>query len=257
MTQDFKGKVAIVTGGTRGLGAAITRHLLRNGCTVATCGRNAPQEVLSVDGRSASFDACDIRDAAQAASFVNKVADRHGGIDILINNAGGSPPAAAATASPRFSEAIVALNLLAPLHMSQAAYPHLKARRGNIVNIASVAAIRPAPGTSIYGAAKAGLLGLTTNLAQEWGPDIRVNAVIVGLIETETTEQTYGSPQTQARVAASLPLKRLGRGEEIAEAVAFLASPAAGYISGSQLAVHGGGDSVMSLRIVAEDAAAS
>ncbi|HUD90359.1 SDR family oxidoreductase, partial [Sphingobium sp.] len=161
----------------------------------------------------------------------------------------------AATASPRFSERILQLNLLAPLHVAQAAYPHLKVVGGSIVNIASVSGARPSPDTAIYGAAKAGLLSLTTSLAQEWGPDVRVNAIIVGLIETEASEMTYGTEKAQQRIAASLPLGRMGRGSDIAEAVMFLGSSAAAYISGAKLEVHGGGERPLFLEIVKQEAA--
>ena len=249
----LSGKIALVTGGTRGIGAAIVRRLLSAGCTVATCGRTAPDTPIDSDGLTAEFDACDIRDPEAVAAWVAAIVARHGRIDIVVNNAGGSPQAEAATASPRFSERILQLNLLAPLHVAQAAYPHLKASRGAIVNIASISGVRPSPNTAIYGAAKAGLLSLTTSLAQEWGPDVRINAIVVGLIETVTAALTYGSANTQQQIAASLPLGRMGRGEDVAEAVAFLASPAAEYISGAQLAVHGGGERPAFLEIVARD----
>lgn len=253
MSIGLEGKVAIVTGGTRGIGAAIVRRLLAAGCEVVTCGRNEPETLPEAEGRRASFQACDIRKPEQAQALVEAAIAQHGRLDIVVNNAGGSPHADAATASPRFSEAILALNLLAPLHVSQAAYPHLRDSKGSIVNIASVAAVRPSPGTAVYGAAKAGLVSLTKSLAQEWGPDVRVNAIIVGLIETETAEATYGSDQAQARIANSLPLKRMGRGEDIADAVAYLASPMAAYVSGAELAVHGGGERPLFLEIVKEE----
>ena len=249
------GKVAIVTGGTRGIGAAIVRRLLAEGYAVATCGRTAPEDPIGIDGRAAEFEACDIRDPAAVADWVQALVARHGRIDLVVNNAGGSPQAEAATASPRFSERILQLNLLAPLHVAQAAYPHLKAVGGSIVNIASVSGTRPSPDTAIYGAAKAGLLSLTTSLAQEWGPEVRVNAIIVGLIETETAEMTYGTQAAQERIAASLPLGRMGRGSDIAEAVVFLGSPAAAYVSGAKLEVHGGGERPLFLEIVKEEAA--
>ena len=250
MIEGLNGKVAIVTGGTRGIGAAIVRRLLEAGCTVATCGRTAPTQDAGGD-----FTVCDVRDAAQVRHFVDSVVERHGRLDIVVNNAGGSPQAVAATASPRFSEAIVALNLLAPLHVCQAAYRYLKESRGSIVNIASISGSRPSPGTAIYGAAKAGLLSLTSSLAQEWGPEIRVNAILVGLVETDSAEMTYGSDDAQTRIAATLPLRRMGRGDDVADAVAFLASPMAAYVSGAELAVHGGGERPVFLHILAEDAA--
>lgn len=257
MGETGQGKVAIVTGGTRGIGAAIVRRLLAEGYAVSTCGRTPPEQPIAIDGRAAEFEACDIRDPAAVAVWIEALVARHGRIDLVVNNAGGSPQAEAATASPRFSERILQLNLLAPLHVSQAAYPHLKACGGSIVNIASVSGARPSPDTAIYGAAKAGLLSLTTSLAQEWGPQVRVNAIIVGLIETETSEMTYGSEEAQERIAASLPLGRMGRGSDIADAVTFLASPAAAYISGARLEVHGGGERPLFLEIVKAEAEAA
>lgn len=254
MDFELAGKVALVTGGTRGIGAAITRRLLEDGCEVVICGRNPPEAPVMAAGRVAEFRAADIREPEQASKLIADIIAAHGRLDIVVNNAGGSPQAAAATASPRFSERILQLNLLAPLHVSQAAYPHLKAAHGCIVNIASVSAVRPSPDTAIYGAAKAGLLSLTTSLAQEWGPFVRVNAIIVGLIGTEAAEQTYGSEAAQARIATSLPLQRMGTGEDIANAVAYLASPAAAYVSGAQLQVHGGGERPLFLEIVKESA---
>lgn len=254
MEKNGHGKVAIVTGGTRGIGAAIVRRLLVEGYAVATCGRTPPDRTIVTDGRAADFDLCDIRDPTAVTTWVDAVVARYGRIDLVVNNAGGSPQASAATASPRFSERIVQLNLMAPLHVAQAAYLHLKLTGGSIVNIASVSGIRPSPDTAIYGAAKAGLLSLTTSLAQEWGPEVRVNAIVVGLIETETAELTYGSAETQHRIAASLPLRRLGRGSDVAEAVVFLASDAAAYISGTRLEVHGGGERPLFLEIVKSEA---
>jgi NAD(P)-dependent dehydrogenase (short-subunit alcohol dehydrogenase family) len=248
----LSGKVAIVTGGTRGIGRAITEALVSAGCLVTICGRTAPNpdapdalpDASSDIVRIASFERCDVRDAAQARAFVDGVAARYGRIDILVNNAGGSPHADAATASPRFSEAIVALNLLAPLHLSQAAFRWMSMQEdgGSIVNIASVSGERPSPDTAVYGAAKAGLLSLTQSLAQEWGPLVRVNAIVVGLIETDSGDATYGSAGTQAAIAASLPLKRMGRAEDVASATLYLASSLASYVSGARLHVTGGGE---------------
>jgi NAD(P)-dependent dehydrogenase (short-subunit alcohol dehydrogenase family) len=201
-------------------------------------------------GREARFICCDVRDPDQVATAVKAAGEIHGRIDIVVNNAGGSPAAAAATASPRFSQAIINLNLLAPLYIAQAAYDWLAARGGAIVNVASVSGIRPSPGTAAYGAAKAGLLSLTRSLAQEWGPKIRVNAIIVGLAETETAELTYGAEESRAQIAASLPLARMATGDDVAGAVLFLCSSQAAYISGAHLNVDGGGERPLFLEIV-------
>jgi len=248
----FTGHTAIVTGGTRGIGRAITAGLLAAGCEVAICGRNAPDVLPEAGGRTAWFMACDVRDAAQVRGFVDAVAQRYGQVDVVVNNAGGTPFVEAATASPRFSEAIVALNLLAPLHVAQAANRHMQAQEegGTIINIASISGRRPAPGTTVYGAAKAGLLALTQGLAQEWGPKVRVNAIIVGLVKTENAEDIYGSAAVQEAIARSLPLKRMATGEDVARAVLLLASPLAAYISGAQLHVDGGGETPLFLELV-------
>lgn len=245
MEKQLEGRIALVTGGTRGIGLAIARRLQDAGATVVVCGRT-PATLPN----GMTFVTCDVRDPDAVRMMTNEIGNRHGRLDIVVNNAGGSPAAETATASPRFSERIIALNLLAPLHVSQAAYPLMKDKGGAIVNISSVSAVRPSPGTVAYAAAKAGLIALTQSLAHEWGPSIRLNALIVGYIETETTENTYGDAATQARIAANIAAGRLGRADEVAEAVLFLASPAASYITGATLEVHGGGERPSFLDIV-------
>lgn len=254
------GQVVIVTGGTKGIGRHIAQAFLDAGAEVAVCARSEPESLPESGARRASFHACDVRDATACRAFVDAVAEAHGGrLDVLVNNAGGSPPVDAATVSPRFSEAIIALNLTAPLHLSQAAYRWMAAQPqgGSITNIASVAGVRPAPGTVAYGAAKAGLLNLTASLAQEWGPKVRVNAIICGLMETEQTDLSYGSAEAQAELKAALPMKRMGTGPDIAAAALFLASPMAAFVSGANLEVHGGGEPPLFLDIIRRHANAA
>ena len=248
MDCELAGKVAIVTGGTRGIGRAIADALTAAGCVTYVCARSQPEGLP--DGLR--FRALDVRDADAAESFIADVAAEAGSVDILVNNAGGSPASDAATASPRFADAITKLNMLAPYYLARAAHPHMKlAGGGSIINIASVSGIRPSPSTAIYGASKAGLLSLTKSLAQEWGPDaIRVNAIIVGLVETENSEETYGDDAARARIARSLPLGRMAEGHDVARAVLYLASEASEYVSGAHLNVDGGGERPLFLDLI-------
>ncbi len=243
----YEGKVVLVTGGTKGIGRVIVQRFTDWGAQVMTCGRTEPDELPSGRGGGAGFLAADIRDPDQAAQLVDTAVDRYGRLDLVINNAGGAPPAEAATASPRFSESIVRLNLLAPLHVAQRANHHFQQRPdhtdpGVIVNIASVSAVRPSPGTAAYGAAKAGLLSLTQSLAVEWAPRTRVVAIVAGLIETEQAHLHYGDEAAVARVARTVPAGRLGTPEDLAQACRWLGSPLASYVSGSAVWLHGGGE---------------
>lgn len=239
MSEAETRRVALVTGGTKGIGAAIARRLADAGWSVVVTARNAPE---APDDRIA-FMPCDIRQADAAVALVEAAAARHGRLDLLVNNAGGAPEVASADASPRLHEAVIALNLTAPLHLSQAAYRVMRGGDGgSIVNIASLSGVRPSPGTAAYGAAKAGLLSLTRSLAMEWAPRVRVNALIVGLAETEAALKHYGGTEGVARVGAAVPMGRMARGGDIAEAVLWLASDAAAYVTGAEIALHGGGE---------------
>jgi NAD(P)-dependent dehydrogenase (short-subunit alcohol dehydrogenase family) len=159
-------------------------------------------------------------------------------------NAGGAPYALAADASPRFSDKIVALNLMSVVHVSKAVNAVMQGQDdgGAIVNITSVSGIRPSPGTAAYGAAKAGVEHFTVSVAVEWAPKVRVNCVTVGLIVTEGGDEHYGGPEGMARVAATIPLGRRGTPSDVGDVVLFLASPLASYITGSKVLMHGGGE---------------
>jgi NAD(P)-dependent dehydrogenase (short-subunit alcohol dehydrogenase family) len=238
------GKVVIVTGGGKGVGRGITSRFLEAGADVVICGRTEPAALPAVEARGPVFVAADVRNVDDVDRVVRTALERFGRLDILVNNAGGAPPADAATASPRFSEAIIQLNLIAPLNFAQRANAVMQTQPdgGAIINIASVSGMRPSPGTAAYGAAKAGLLNLTQTLAVEWAPRVRVNAVAAGMIRTEQAHLHYGDETGIAAVAATVPLGRLGAPRDVGDACLFLASPLASYVSGATLVVHGGGE---------------
>jgi NAD(P)-dependent dehydrogenase (short-subunit alcohol dehydrogenase family) len=230
--------VVLITGGSRGVGAGISREFLRAGASVITCGRHRPERPVG------EFLGCDVRDSDQVRELVRAVVDRHGRLDVLVNNAGGAPFALAADASPNFHAGVVGLNLLAPLLVSQAANEVMQSQAGGgaIVMVGSVSGRRPSPGTAAYGAAKAGLESLTGSLAVEWAPKVRVNGLAVGMVRTERADLHYGDPDGIAAVGRTVPLGRLAEPEEVGACAVFLASSMASYVSGATLAVHGGGE---------------
>ena len=245
--DEFAGKAVVVTGGTRGIGAGIAAAFLAAGADVLVCGRTPPADdaaLPAAGGRTASFFQADVRDPGQAAALIQAAAGQFGRLDVLVCNAGGSPEAPAATASPRYHAKIIELNLIAPLHCAQAANAVLQEQPdgGSIVMIGSVSGTRPSPGTAAYGAAKAGLQHLVTSLAVEWAPRVRLNSVVPGFVATDAEHGHYGGEQIAAAVAATVPLRRMATPADVAHACMFLASPAAGYISGASLLVHGGGE---------------
>lgn len=246
LNLDLTGRIALVTGGAKGIGRGITEVLLEAGATVITCGRSD-----AMPPAGASHRLCDVRDAESVDALVRGIAEEFGRLDVVVNNAGGAPYALAAEASPRFHDKIIGLNLMSALLVSQAANRVMQEQPagGSIINISSVSASRPSPGTAAYGAAKAGLDSLTTSLAQEWGPKVRVNAIDVGLVRTADTADHYGGDATVAAIERTIPLGRMADVAEIGRVAAFLASDLSSYVSGAQLACHGGGEQPVFLHI--------
>ena len=241
---DYTGKVVLVTGGTKGIGAGIAQRFLAAGAEVVVCGRQAPEQLPTQAGRVADFYPLDLRDVDALAALFEHITARYGRLDVVVNNAGGSPNADAATASPRFSESIIRLNLLVPINVAQFANRLMQDQEsgGAIVFIGSVSASRPSPGTAAYGAAKAGVLSLVSSLAVEWAPKVRVVSVSPGLIRTEQSHLHYGDEAGVAAVGAGVPAGRMGEPDDIAGACLFAASPLASYWSGTNLLLHGGGE---------------
>lgn len=238
---DLAGRTVLVTGGTKGVGRGIAHRFADAGATVVVCARHEAENPLPA---SWHFVPADLRDGEAAWAAVDAAAAITGHLDIVVNNAGGSPPAASAEASPRFTQRIVELNLLAPYYVAQRAHHHMVSQPGggSIINIGSVVANRPSPTTAAYGAAKAGLRQLTTTLAMEWAPTVRVNTITVGLILTEQADLFYGEGETRTRIESGIPMGRFALPTDVGDIAVWLASDLAAYVTGAEVAAHGGGE---------------
>jgi len=241
---DFAGKVVLVTGGSRGVGRGIAERFLAAGAEVVICGRSEPETLPRVEHHEARFIPADVREIDQVDRLVDATVERCGRLDVLVANAGGAPAADAATASPRFHEKIIQLNLVAPLHCAQRANAVMQKQPegGVIIFVTSVSGLRPSPGTAAYAAAKAGLVSLAQSLAVEWAPRVRVVAAAAGMVRTEQAHLHYGDEEGIAAVGATVPLGRIAEPSDVGDACLYLASPLARYISGSTLVLHGGGE---------------
>ena len=235
----------MITGGSKGIGLELTKTFLKHQANVIILARNKPKRKIQSKGNAGYFIECDIRNTESIDSAIKDIASKYKSIDVLINNAGGAPMADSLTASPKFHEAIIDLNLTAPLNLSQKIAKKMIKQKtvSNIINISSVTATRPTPGSAAYGAAKGALVNLTKTLAVEWAPKIKVNSIIVGYIETENSILHYGSKSEIKKVAKTIPLKRMGQPQDVANACVFFASDLAEWVTGSALEVHGGGES--------------
>lgn len=234
VTYDYAGRTVLVTGGTKGIGAGVAAAFAAAGARVVVCARTPPPGAPWSGSSDIRFVRADVRDPEDVERLVRGL-DR---LDVVVNNAGGSPYAPLADTSPRLHARVVELNLLAPLLVSRQAHPLLKEVGGAIVMIGSASGTRPSPGTSAYGAAKAGLHHLARCLAAEWAPEVRVNTVVVGLAATENAASHYGPDQ--AAVDATIPAGRMATPADVAAACLWLAAP--GYVTGAEVHVHGGGE---------------
>ena len=245
MVIDFNGRVAIVTGGGSGIGKTIAEQLVGHGARVVIAGRKAKR--LDAAARSIGADCiafpADVRDPAQAAALIDKAVEAFGRLDVVINNAGKGWHALLKDMAPEVWQNDFALNAHAAFYCAQAAFPHLKAGgNGAIVNISSLAGQHGSLGVGAYSAAKAAVQMFTRVAAAEWGPHgIRVNAVAPGMIATELAEANWAKTGFDAVEASKgFPLRRAGTPIEVANAVLFLASDAASYVTGETLSVGGG-----------------
>lgn len=247
--QDLlKGQVAVVTGGGTGIGEGITLELARHGADVAITSRNPEHHAGVVSqvekmGRRALSLAADVREPEQMQQAVERVMSDLGRIDVLINNAAGNFLCTAEQLSANGWKSVVDIVLNGTFHAGKAVLPVMKRQNsGSIVNIGANYAWLAAPFVSHSGAAKAGVLSLTRTLAVEWARfGIRVNAVTPGPIEdTEGVRRLMGDERIRQATLRKIPLRRLGRKQEIAWAILYLLSPAAAYVTGHNLVVDGG-----------------
>lgn len=226
------------------MGRGITERFLADGAEVVICGRSAPESLPDGPLGSATFMAADLRDTDAVGRLFQDIVARYGRLDVLVNNAGGTPFALAADGSHRFHDAILQLNLHAPLQAALMANSIMQKQDhgGVIIFIGSVGATTARPGSATYAAAKAAILSLTRSLAVEWAPKVRVVSVSPGLVQTEQSHLHYGDESGVAAVAETVPLKRMAQPADIGDACVFMASNEASYISGTDLLIHGGGE---------------
>ncbi|MEO5903287.1 MAG: 3-oxoacyl-[acyl-carrier-protein] reductase [Gemmatimonadaceae bacterium] len=240
--MDLSGKTALVTGSTRGIGKSVAIALAESGARVAVVGRDLAkaQEAAAAIGHDAMGFACDVSDTGAVATLIGDVEKAFGGIDILVNNAGLTRDNLVMRLKDQDWDDVMNANLRGAFAAIRAvSRGMMKKRAGRIINMASVVGLNGNKGQANYAASKAGLIALTKSVAKELGSrNILVNAIAPGFIETEMTAAM--TPEARAALTGLIPLERLGKTEDIAAAVVFLASDYASYITGQVIVVDGG-----------------
>jgi NAD(P)-dependent dehydrogenase (short-subunit alcohol dehydrogenase family) len=239
---DLTGKVALVTGSTRGLGYAIAQALAQHGARVVVSSENAADTAAAAEQLGATGIACDVSDDAAVASLVAQTTERLGGLDILVSNAGIHGGGSADPLDMTGFDRVIAVNLRSMVVLTKHALPVMAQRPGaSVTLISSLAGLRGNGRIEGYAIAKAGVVQLARNLAVQWGPKgVRTNAIAPGLIRTGFADSLLGDEAFMARRMQMTPLRRPGEASEIAGAAVFLAAPAGGFVNGHVLVVDGG-----------------
>ena len=247
MNFDFAGKRVLVTGGTRGIGRATVAAFLAAGARVAVNGRSevSTRQVAAAVGANAVAAPGDIASAEACRALVQKAAEELGGLDVLVNCAGIAKGGPVEQVTEALWDATLDTNLKGTFFCTQAALPFLRQSKGNVVNLASDAGLIGEIGLAVYCASKGGVVNLTRALALELAPDVRVNCVCPGYVDTDMVRRDVidasADPKaTEAALAASAPLNRIAAPEEIAAAILYLASGAARFMTGAALQIDGG-----------------
>ena len=243
---DLSKQVAIVTGGGNGIGKASARMLAAHGATVVIADLKADAaqqaaDAITAEGGEALALACNVLEDDDLVALVDRTIARYGHIHILVNNAGGGGNGSPSDMTLAQFERAFQLNVFSSWRLSQLCAPHMrKAGHGSIVNISSMASINRSPAISAYASAKAAVNHMTANLAFDYGPEIRVNAVGPGAVRTDALASVL-TPEIEKRMLSHTPLPRLGEPDDIAGAVLYFAAPVSRWVSGQVLFVNGGG----------------